>query len=60
MFEILYSKQAIKFLNSAEQTIAKRIAEKLDALEAIPVPKEAKTIQGYGEKLFRVWVGDCS
>lgn len=58
MFEVKYSKKAIKFLKSAEKVLVKRILEKIEELQKDPFLHDTKSIQGYTEKLFRVRIGD--
>ena len=58
MFDVTYSNQALKFLKHADKVLAKRILQKIEQLQQEPVPHDAKTIEGYAEKLFRVRVGD--
>ena len=57
MFDVLYSKQARKFMLAAEDILAKRLLKKIEELRPNPVIHDTKTVQGYKEKLFRVRVG---
>lgn len=58
MFTVLYSRQARKFILSAEKILAKRLTNKIEELLLKPVLHDTKAVQGYKEKLFRVRVGD--
>ncbi|MBI4167796.1 MAG: type II toxin-antitoxin system RelE/ParE family toxin [Candidatus Aenigmarchaeota archaeon] len=57
-FVIGYSNQALKFLKQADKVLARRILDKLELLVNEPVGRNAKAIEGYKEKLYRVRVGD--
>ena len=57
MFSVDYSKQAEKFLERAEKTIAKRILKKIEELMNEPALHGSKPVHGYKEKLYRVRVG---
>jgi mRNA interferase RelE/StbE len=56
--EIKYSRQAEKFLENSQNTIAVRIMKKVEELRSNPSPRDSKMVHGYREKLFRVRVGD--
>ena len=58
MFDINYSKQAVKFLKSLDKTPAIRILRRIEKLKHDPVLHDSKIVEGYREKLFRVRVGD--
>ena len=58
MLDVTYSNQAQKFLKSIDNDLLKRIFSKIEELRATPVIHDTKSIHGYGEKLFRVRVGD--
>ncbi|MCL7410815.1 MAG: type II toxin-antitoxin system RelE/ParE family toxin [Methanosarcinaceae archaeon] len=58
MFDIKYSKQAVKFLKSLDKTTATRILKRIEKLKQDPVSHDSKIVEGYREKLFRVRVGD--
>ncbi len=58
MFDIKYSRQAVKFLKKLDKGLVLRILEKIDNLKETPVEHDSKTVKGYDEKLFRVRVGD--
>ncbi len=58
MFDIKYSKQAIKFLKSLDKKLVLRILKKIEALREKPIQHDSKTVEGYSEKLFRVRIGD--
>ncbi len=57
MYTVFYSKQAEKFLEKADKTLASRILAKIETLQNQPVIHDTKTVHGYNEKLFRVRVG---
>jgi len=57
MFTIVFSKQAAKFLRTAERTVTRRILQKLEGLKEEPVSHDAKKIVGK-DRYFRVRVGD--
>ena len=58
MFDIIYSKQAVKFLKKLETALVLQILEKIDKLKDTPVMHDSKILEGYNERLFRVRVGD--
>ena len=58
MFDIEYSKQAVKYLKSLDKTLVLRILQKIEKLKEEPIQHDSKRVEGYGEKLFRVRVGD--
>ncbi|MBI2523310.1 type II toxin-antitoxin system RelE/ParE family toxin [Candidatus Woesearchaeota archaeon] len=58
MFEIQLSSHAKKFLNKAEEQLAKRIIERIEKLCAEPFPTDVKRVVNRKEKIFRVRVGD--
>lgn len=58
MFEIKYSRQAVKFLKSLDKKLVLRIFLKIEKLKEEPIPHDSKTVEGYSEKLFRARVGD--
>ncbi|MCK5289916.1 MAG: type II toxin-antitoxin system RelE/ParE family toxin [Candidatus Aenigmarchaeota archaeon] len=58
MFDIIYSKQAVKFLKKLETALVLQILEKIDKLKDTPVMHDSKILEGYNERLFRVCVGD--
>ena len=58
MFSVSYSKQAKKFLEKSEKVIAKRILNKIEELMNEPKLRGSKPVHGYGEKLYRVRIGD--
>ena len=60
MFDIKYSRQALKFLKSLDKKLVKRILSKIEGLKEDPIQHDSKRIEGYSEKLFRVRVGDFS
>jgi mRNA interferase RelE/StbE len=58
MFDIQYSRQAVKFLKSLDKTLVSRILTKIEKLKYDPISHDSKIVEGYREKLFRVRVGD--
>lgn len=58
MFDIEYSKQAVKFLKSLDKKLVLRIFNKIEKLKMEPIQHDSKKVEGYSEKLFRVRVGD--
>ena len=58
MFEIGYSKQAIKFLKSADKNLSARILNKIEQLKDNPIHHDSKVVEGYAESMYRVRVGD--
>ena len=58
MFLVGYSRQAEKFLKSADKMLAKRLLSKIEELIKNPIEHDSKSVEGYTEKLFRVRVGD--
>lgn len=58
MFNIEYSKQAVRFLKNADKILAERLVKKMEELKTQPITHDTKTVEGYKEKLFRVRVGD--
>ena len=58
MFDIQYSRQAVKFLKSLDKTLVSRILTKIEKLKHDPISHDSKNVEGYSEKLFRVRVGD--
>ncbi len=58
MFDIQYSKQAVKFLKSLDKTLVSRILMKIEKLKHDPISHNSKIVVGYSEKLFRVRVGN--
>ncbi len=57
MFDISYSKQAAKFLKTAEKKLAARILKKIETLKENPIQHDSKVVEGYKEKMFRIRVG---
>jgi mRNA interferase RelE/StbE len=58
MFDIEYSRQAVKFLKSLDKKLVLRILSKIEKLKEEPIGHDSKTVEGYSEILFRVRVGD--
>ena len=58
MFRVEYSKRAEHFLKKAEKILVKRLLSKIEELCQKPVPKDAKTLEGVQELIYRVRVGD--
>ena len=58
IFGIKYSRQAVKFLKSLDNKLVLRILRKIEKLKEEQIQHDSKRVEGYGEKLFRVRVGD--
>ena len=56
MFDIKYSRQAVKFLKSLDKITVPRILTKIEKLKHDPFSHDSKIVEGYSEKLFRVRV----
>ena len=54
MFNIKYSRQAVKFLKSLDKITVSRILTKIEKLKHDPISRDSKIVEGYSEKLFRV------
>jgi len=54
MFDIKYSRQAVKFLKSLDKTTVSRILTGIEKLKHNPISNDSKIVEGYNEKLFRV------
>ena len=54
MFDIKYSRQAVKFLKSLDKTTVSRILTEIEKLKHNPISNDSKIVEGYSEKLFRV------
>ena len=54
MFNIKYSRQAVKFLKSLNKITVSRILTKIEKLKHDPISCDSKIVEGYSEKLFRV------
>jgi len=58
VFEIVYDKQPIKFLNKLNKEINNRILDKIEeTITNDPVPHDAKSIVGK-HGVFRIRIGD--
>ncbi len=55
MFDVRYSSGAKKFLKKAEKIVAKRILNKIERIQEIPVIHDSKSLED--KNLFRVRVG---
>ena len=58
MFDVRYSKQALKFLKSANKKLVARILKKIEQLKEKPIQHDSKVIEGYVDKLYRIRVGN--
>ena len=58
MFEIKYSRQAVKFLKSLDKRLGLRILNRIEKLREEPIQHDSKKVEGCREKLFRVRVGN--
>jgi len=58
IFEIVYDKQPVKFLNKVNKKVSNRILDKIEeTLSNDPVPHDAKSIVGE-HGVFRIRIGD--
>ncbi len=57
MFDIKYSRKAVKFLKSLDKITVSRILTEIEKLKHDPFSQDSKIVEGYSEKLFRVRVG---
>jgi len=58
IFEIVYDKQPVKFLNKVNKKVNNRILDKIEeTLSNDPVPHDAKSIVGE-HGVFRIRIGD--
>ena len=57
MFDIKYSRQAVKYLKSLDKKLVLRIIHKIEKLKDEPISHDSKTVEGNNEKMFRVRVG---
>jgi mRNA-degrading endonuclease RelE of RelBE toxin-antitoxin system len=51
MFDIEYSRQAVKFLKSLDKKLVLRILNKIEKLKEEPIQHDSKTVEGYNENL---------
>ncbi|MBN1502904.1 type II toxin-antitoxin system RelE/ParE family toxin [Candidatus Woesearchaeota archaeon] len=58
MFDVEYSKKALKFLKSCDKTLADRIIDKVKSLKKEPIGHDSKSVEGYKIKLYRIRAGD--
>ncbi|MBC2700522.1 MAG: hypothetical protein HF976_03765 [ANME-2 cluster archaeon] len=58
MFDIKYSRQAVKFLKSLDKITVSRILTKIEKLKHDPISRDSKIVEEHSEKLFRVR-GEC-
>ena len=52
MFDIKYSRQAVKFLKSLDKKLVLRLLRQIEKLKEEPIQHDSKTVEGYSEKLF--------
>jgi mRNA interferase RelE/StbE len=57
-FTTLLDTQPTRFLRTADKPTQERLRAKIRQLRDDPVPHDAKRVQGFTEKIFRVRVGD--
>jgi len=57
VFAVVFSKQARRFLKQSAAILRKRLLGRIRLLRAKPIGHDAKRVDGFGEKLFRVRVG---
>ena len=58
MLPYQFSGQARHFLKQADRSLARRLFAAITRLRTDPFPRDTKRVEGYGEKLFRIRVGD--
>lgn len=57
-FTIRLDRQPARLLRDAPPALQERLRVKIEILRDDPVPHDAKRVQGFAEKIFRVRVGD--
>jgi mRNA interferase RelE/StbE len=57
-FSIRLDAQPTRFLRDANPVLRHRLLAKIEHLTDDPVPHDAKRVQGFSEKVFRIRVGD--
>ena len=57
-FAIRLDAQPTRFLRHADLVLQRRVRTKIEQLKDDPVPHDAKRVQGFTEKVFRVRVGE--
>ena len=57
MLAVVFSEQARRFLKQSTATLRRRILGRIERLRTKPIDHDAKRVVGFGEKLFRVRVG---
>jgi len=57
-FTIRLDAQPARFLRDADLVLQHRLRAKIEQLKDDPVPHDARRVQGFPEKVFRVRVGD--
>jgi mRNA interferase RelE/StbE len=57
-FTIRLDAQPARFLRAADPVLQRRVRTKIEQLQDDPVPHDAKRVQGFTEKVFRVRIGD--
>jgi len=57
-FTIRLDAQPARFLRDADLGLQRRVRARIEQLKDDPVPHDAKRVQGFTEKVFRVRIGD--
>ena len=57
MYSLFFSNKAIKFLKKCDESLKKRISEKIETLSLDPVPHNSVKVVGE-ERSFRLRIGD--
>jgi len=57
-FRIRLDAQPTRFLRDADPVLRRRLLAKIEQLKDDPVPHDAKRVQGFTEKVFRIRIGD--
>jgi mRNA interferase RelE/StbE len=58
-FEIVYKNKCLKFFKKQDDSVAKRILDKINMLIDTPVPHNSKRVEGIDELIFRIRIGNC-
>ncbi len=57
MLNVVYSNQALRFLKNTDESLARRILDKIERLRVNPIIHDSKRVEN--TKLFRVRIGNC-
>jgi len=61
MLDVQFARSARKFLEKAENLLARRLVDAVQTLQHVPFPSDVKRVENQwfeGEKVFRIRVGD--